>query len=52
MHGHAIIVATRSGVYENAEYGLALAASTTDMMPWVNHDDNMIMPYTKVRRLA
>jgi hypothetical protein len=34
------------GMMTNAEYGLALAASTTDMMPWVI-DNTMVFPYTK-----
>ena len=33
-------------VYDNANYGLALAASTTDVMPWVE-DQDMVLPYTK-----
>ena len=36
-----------NGVAENANYGIALAAATTDMLPWVNRDGNLVMPYTK-----
>jgi hypothetical protein len=30
----------------NTKYGIALAASTTDMMPW-EEKHNLVLPYTK-----
>ena len=35
------------GVLENVDLGLALAASTTDMMSWTDSDGNLRYPYTK-----
>lgn len=48
---HACLIhpflSTQNKIYENANYGLALAASTTDVMPWVNDNEDMVLPYTK-----
>ena len=36
-----------SGVFDNTNYGIALAASSIDMMPWVDNHKDLVWPYSK-----